>query len=131
MSIWASLQGVGEFYNEDDPQRPPGVVASFATGWSNHYPDPDNGPEKVASVGLALVPSWCVPGHRDTELYDHVGPWLRLGVCSHEHDFHEGGKPTGNEEQADVVMDEDAVRSLVEQLTSWLDLPKVRPTEDS
>lgn len=128
MSIWCSHDTIGF----DDSEPPSGQVRSYATGWSNHYPTTTGDVEQEASVEIAHIAPWCVPGHRDIgDEWDGTGfvygDWLRLDIYSQQHDFHSGGKPTGAPLSASVVMDETAVRELRDQLTSWLDAKKVRP----
>lgn len=126
MSIWCSWEDIGFEDWPDAPKRPNGgQVRSYATGWSNHYPTKDDTVERKASVHLASMPVWCVPGHE--EKYDErYGPWLRLGLESWEHDYSKPESVKGRQD-ATVVMDEKAVRALVEQLQRWLDHPKAKP----
>ncbi|MGC4151514.1 MAG: hypothetical protein QM628_00350 [Propionicimonas sp.] len=141
MSIWCSWPTIGW---EDEDQRfgaivineggerepvphwQGGEVRSYADGWSNHYPD--GTAERPASVDLASIPSWCVPGHSD-ELTDDYGRWLRLGIDSPLAVTYwrktEDGQPQPDPHWVAVVMDAEAVRALRDQLTEWLDAPKV------
>lgn len=102
-----------------------GDVRSYASGWSNHYPTTDGEVEQPAHVGLAHIPTWCVPGHRgDEEGADDypLGQWVRLDVVTHDH---EDGKPVGGPWAHSVVMDEGAARQLAADLLKWADSPKV------
>lgn len=121
MSIWASWESIGTWLTD---KRQRGDVRSYALGWSNHYPN--RRVERPASVGIAHIPSWCVPGH-DDEGDDAVGPWLRLGLTSWLHDWHNPRARPTERASLDVVLDEEAVRSLRDDLTDWLDRPKVHP----
>lgn len=128
MSIWCSWPTIGwddegadvnGMVIEGDEVRSPrphwegGEVRSYTA--SHLYPDDSQQP---ASVDLAHIPPWCVPGWRDTELdeTDALAPWLRLSVDA----------PS---ESATVVMDEAAVRELHRQLGEWLEAAKVEPRE--
>ena len=124
MSIWASHDPVG--HDDHEPLRG-GDVRSYATGWSNHYPTTDGEVEQPAAVGIAHIPTWCVPGHRDADDYDDfpLGPWVRLDVITHDH---ENGKPVSGPWSHSVVMDEAAARQLAADLLKWADAPKVHPT---
>lgn len=126
MSIWCSLPVIG--FDEgafDDVVV--GQVRSYAAGWSNHYPTVDGTVEREAALDLAYIPSWCAGGTDDDD--EAVGPWLRLGLRSHTHDFKSPANVLGPAE-ATVVLDEDAVRALVTDLTQWLERPKVSPGHD-
>lgn len=132
MSIWCSWDHIGS--DPRDAEQQGGQVRSYAHGFSNHYPTTDGEYEQPAAVALAHIAPWCVPGHGDpcttcVVSHDHpeVGPWLRMEVASHEHSWKDGGIPTGREEGATIVMDEDAVRALRDDLTRWLALPKLQP----
>lgn len=143
MSIWCSWPEIGtevrSRLDEDEHGQPVliavpphpsperGLVVSYATGWSNHYPDPVNGPERPSSVSLAHMPVWCVPGHNGEDDHDEVGPWLRLDILAVDHDYHAGGKPTGTVHGESVILDEEAARSLVADLVDWLARPKAHP----
>lgn len=100
MSFWASYPEIG-----DDGEGPGTVLR-----WWERYPATDDSP---ASVSLAAIPSYCVPGNADDESTDAVGPWLRLDTFDRE--WHP------------VVLDETAARTLRDQLTQWLDRTKVHP----
>lgn len=135
MSIWCSGRTIGhELDWEPDPDdEPTGEVRSYCDGWSNHYPTTDGEAEQPASLDVSHIPSWCVPGHRwdgdgeEPEWYfGAIGPWCRLIVESWKHDFMNTPAVKGRE-RASVVMDEAAVRSLVADLTAWLEQPKVYP----
>lgn len=127
MSIWCSQQTIGHDEFEDGP----GVVLTYALGFSNHYPDTSGECELPASIDLATIPRWCVPGHYDDYEEDEVGPWLRLSVhAPRAFDWYgpaEDRKRNAGPIDADVVLDEEAARALRDQLTEWLDAPKVRP----
>jgi len=134
MSIWCSEGVVGfDPLNMDGTAFPDqavgGQVRSYATGFSNHYPTIDGEWEQPASVDLATIAPWCVPGAPESVDHPDTGPWLRLEVLSHVHDWVSGGLPTGKAEGAMVVLDEGAVLSLRDQLTEWLERPKVHPPE--
>ncbi len=121
MSIWCTWPTVG---NPSDRKRPNGTVRSYAQGWSNHYPDKKV--EQPSTVEVASIPRWCVTG-RDAswdEADAHsVGPWLRVSLYTWQHDAAVVVGPL----DASVVMTEDAVEMLRDQLTEWLDRPKVHP----
>lgn len=138
MSIWASYGSIG--WEPESQQSSDGVhwhtvpghmdrgtVIAYRQGWSNHYPDGDPG----ATVGVASIPAWCVPGHKDADESDEcddVGPWLRLDIDSPDAKAYGAG---GREQLAPVhgsaVLDEAAVRALRDGLTAWLDRGKVYP----
>lgn len=133
MSIWCSHEGIG-FDDSFRRARKPagGQVRSYATGWSNHYPTTSGKVERRASLDLASIAPWCVPGHEELAEIGNgddyaCGPWLRLSIDSSEHDYKNPANVLGPA-HADVVMDEAAVRELVRQLNVWLTRPKVHPT---
>lgn len=151
MSIWCSrpMIGTDPCWPDEDEDGAPGDVRSYVEGWSNHYPTTDGTAERAAAIDTASIPAWCVPGHGgDFEEPRRLGPWLRLSVVSP--DTHV--RPRTPEQEAErsaawqrgetpkvdvdvgtepryvsVVLDEAAVRSLVADLTEWLDTPKVHP----
>ena len=137
MSIWCSTQAFGQGHKGWPGEEREGVVLSYATGWSNHYPDPIHGPERPAAIGLATVAPWCTPGHdQDGPGYtctgcgaehDHpeAGAWLRIEVASWEHSFRDGGHPAGQPESAEVVIDPAAARALGQALVAWADGPLI------
>lgn len=130
MSIWCSGPTIGwDDWPDEYPQPQGGQVRSYANGWSNHYPTTDGAVEREAAIDTATIPVWCVPGHSE-EFDETLGPWLRLGVSSWEHNWHKPADVIG-EEHADIVMDEDAVRALVASLTEWLEQPKAYPIEET
>jgi hypothetical protein len=106
-----------------------GNVLSYAEGFSNHYPNLAGTHERPAVIALAHMPEWCVPGHDDTDDYDITGPWLRVEVAAPEtlSFWGAGDEPEVKSEGATVLLDEEAVRSLRDDLTRWLDRPKVYP----
>lgn len=120
MSIWCSWPSIG--HNDDgDPKR--GEVLSYAEGWSNHFPTLDGSAELPASVDLAHVAPWCVPGHDECGSCDqaeHVGPWLRLTVFAEQALSFWTDPPTASTVHASVSMDRAAVEALVSDLTAWL-----------
>jgi hypothetical protein len=141
MSIWCSWEHIGtdprNWCDENDNPIPKvaerGHVLSRASGWSNHYPDHSGEAERPAVVALAHIAPWCVPGNNEPDVdYDAVGPWLRLEVAAPESlNFwrkDKDGRPMVEEEGAAVVLDEEAVRSLRDDLTEWLERPKAQPT---
>jgi len=101
VSIWAS---------HDDIKN---GVRTYAMGFSNHYPDTKV--EKPAEIDLAHIPSYCVPGHRDETDWRSVGEWLRIGMSRR-------GEWIGC-----VVLNEKAVKRLRDELSEWLDRPKLSP----
>lgn len=138
MSIWCSLPAIGfddqaalgEIESLGGPagaDASVGQVRSYSTGWSNHYPSTDGAVEREATLDLAYIPAWCAGGRDDD--YESAGEWLRLGLRSHEHNFQTPNEVVGIAE-AVVVMDEDAVRALVVELTQWLERPKVTPASE-
>lgn len=126
VSIWCSWEPVG---HEDGDKRG-GDVRSYAQGWSNHYPTTDGQVEKPCHVGIAHIPTWCVPGHRDADSAedDPLGPWVRLDVVTYDH---ERGKPVGGPWAHSVVMDEGAARQLAADLLAWADMEKVQPKDEA
>ena len=143
MSIWCSGEEIGYDVARKRPKKVRGEVRSYSTGWSNHYPT--KGVEKPASVSTAAIAPWCVPGHDQDgkdyactscgshhDGYDH-GPWLRLDVDSplarSWYSKGDDGTPGPDPVHASVILDEEAVRALVADLTQWLDAPKVHPTK--
>jgi hypothetical protein len=151
MSIWCSWESVGW---DDWAERPGfvrGEVRTFAEGFSNHHPDSTGSHELPANVGVDHIAPWCVPGHNEGEPDNHVdyrctgcgerhdypdaGRWLRLGIYARDalswwtDDGEDKPKHTGPVAQR-VVMDEAAVRALRDDLTKWLELPKVQPIEE-
>jgi len=126
MSIWCPYNDIGNTEWADEPSR--GVVRSYAVGWENHYPD--DKVEQLSSLGAASIPDYCVPGHRD-ETGSALGPWLRLSVDGWDHLHHPNMKAALHRASLTVVLDEEAVTSLVADLTAWLARPKVHPTSES
>lgn len=147
MSIWCSWPEIGftieppgmtvvyldEQGNQVDAPDPNlvegGEVRSYAVGFSNHYPTRDGEFEQPANVSLNHCPVWCVPGHHDEEDDKTVGEWVRLDVYTAEHDFDQGGKPTGEYTLASVVMDEKAAAALAADLLDWVSRPKAYPVK--
>jgi hypothetical protein len=121
MSIWCSLPAIGFAAELDEPV---GQVRSYASGWSNHYPTTDGAVEREAALDLAYIPAWCAGGADDD--FEVVGPWFRLGLYSHTHNYSSPADVVGPAD-ATVVLDEDAVRALIGELTVWLNRPKVSP----
>lgn len=109
-----------------------GNVVSFADGFSNHYPNLTGTHERPAALAIATIPHWCVPGVEEGDFdYDAAGPWLRLEVTAPETlnfwEKDEAGNPKIEQEGATVILDEEAARSLRDDLTAWLDRPKAQP----
>ena len=69
MSIWASTQTIG--WDDERPHRRERSVLSYADHYSGTYP----GAEEPASVDLAVIPHWCVPGITEGDVEDATGPW--------------------------------------------------------
>ena len=126
MSIWVSRHAVGYDEVAEEPVPVGGEVRSYCEGWSNHYPTTDGDAERPASIDTAHVPDFCVPGHQDDN-GNLVGPWLRLTIWTQQHNWHAPSTVAGPKD-ASVVMDEDAVRALVADLTAWLDHERVYPS---
>jgi len=128
MSIWCSGRTIGYDDWPDENDEMTSEVRSYATGWSNHYPTTDGDVERPASINTAYLPPYCVPGHSEDWYEGQVGPWLRLCVDGWKHDYY---NPTNvvDKEYASVVLDVKAVESLVHDLTFWLSLEKIYPTE--
>jgi len=104
MSIYASHEEIGE-----DESGLDGTVLAYQR--SHVFPHIDHPP---AAIGLAHIPSWCVPGADDEDDdFETVARYLRLDV-----------RPSGEMVEATVVLTEPAVRMLHEQLTGWLARPK-------
>ncbi|OBJ62514.1 hypothetical protein [Mycobacterium asiaticum] len=141
MSIWASETVCGA----DDNDRFDGSVVSYISGWSNHYPGhfpplveepryqtrtPSNDltEETPASIGTGWLPPWTVPGHDDTgeDIDTTVGPWLRLDVLTRRVSIW-AGVEIGNQDVISVCLNEDAVRALRDNLSTWLERDKVYP----
>lgn len=150
MSIWCSYPTIGwddegadvggmvidaDGVRDPEPHWSGGEVRSYAVGWSNHYPD--GTAEYPASIDLADIAPWCVPGwwDRSDELDREVGPWLRMGVHSpHAVTYWSKdaeGNPTPNPEVATVVLDVAAVQALYDQLGRWLAAEKITPIEET
>lgn len=139
MSIWCSWPTIGR--DEWDPDALGGQVLTYAAGFSNHYPRPADGYELPASVHLAHVAPWCVPGHDQVahgsayrcsgcgEAHDiDAGDWIRLGI--HAADATEtrgGGQVTRTGPVAAmVVLDIEAATLLRNQLDHLLQVATVR-----
>jgi hypothetical protein len=128
MSIWCSRATIGtdrEWPRDEDD--PPGDVRSYVDGWSNHYPTTDGTAEQPACIDTAHIAPWCVPGWWASLAHDKVGPWFRLSVDAPDTHMDSRGVTVGPWRHVSVVLDEAAVRSLVDELQSWLDTPKARP----
>lgn len=147
VSIWCSWEDIGwnpgGRYHYDDgrvvnePGRfDRGRALSYAQGFSNHHPDETGEHEAPATIGVAHIAPWCVPGHfEDCDCgghdYPECGEWLRLSVDA------PGAlswwtkpgedKPRREPVHADVLLDEQAARALAADLLKWADMPKVRP----
>ena len=129
MSIWSSnYQPIGSCPDEETTI---GDVRSYASGFSNHYPDKSL--EQNSFIDLADIVPWCVPGHVEDENTDYsaVGPWLRLGLYSWAHDYDNPKNPPQEKADLSVVLNEEAVAALVKELQEWLDKPKVYPIPTS
>ena len=142
MSIWITRKELGwedeGWHTMDGEEIPPekvgGEVRTYASGFSNHYPTTDDKVETRACIDTSSIPSFCVPGHRD-ETEDEAsfykyGPWLRVGM--HTSRFEYDGETEYKVEpvSASVVMDEEAVRTLRDELNAWLETDKVYPKVD-
>ena len=101
MSIYATIAEIGADENGDYD----GTVLEYinSTTW------PNQGWE--ASLHLAEIPAWCVPGC-DDETSNQPGPYLRVSI---------------NDE--DVLLTETAGWELWERLNEWLTTPKTQPKE--
>lgn len=117
MSIFASYPDIG---SREDDDSTDGTVLAYEG--SHRYP---GAADRHATVGLASIPAWCVPGHDEPEDYvdyDCVGPWVRLDVTTpNPH----GDLRTTNAQT--VLLSETAARALAAQLVQWADQPKVHP----
>lgn len=131
MSIWGSHGDIGWDYDENKFDG--GEVRAYANGWSNHYPSADV--EAPASIGLADIPAYCVPGHDQSgenftcsgcgeyhDAYPERGEWVRLDIDSL------GALSWPEPIHASVVLDEQAARSLADALIAWAIRPVVRAT---
>ena len=124
VSIWSSLPHIG--WDVSARRRRGGHVRSYMV--SHHYPTTTGRAERPASIELAEIPPWCVPGHREDPDYDDQrGEWLRLEVNTVEHDRNRVPDVLGPE-WASVVLDEAAARQLAADLLEWADRPKLHPT---
>ncbi|MGC0251527.1 hypothetical protein [Pseudactinotalea sp. Z1748] len=139
MSIWATLCHIGTDYLDERPQPERGHVLTYAEGWSNHYPNLTGEAELPAMIGLAEMPGWCVPGHWLTAedpsdgAYDHKGPWVRLDLhaeCALNFWGDGTARPSVEKVNASIVLDEEAARSLRDDLDAWLSEPKAYPKEE-
>ena len=110
MSIWATTATIGL---NDNYEHDGSVLAAPP---SHVYPDPAG--SLPAMVDLAEIPEWCVPGHRDNDLGERVGAWLRLTASS----------PAGT--IATGVLNVQAATDLRDALTEWLELDHVHPEEE-
>ena len=127
MSIWASTTTAGHDPDGLHPMRG-GQVRSYADGWSNHYPTTNGDVEQPAGIHLAIIPSFCVPGHADEDEEDEpTGPWLRLDVDTREHDRNDG-MPTGRRRFASVILDPPAAQQLAADLAEWAAQDHTEPT---
>ncbi len=129
MSIWSPWGAIGYDLTRKPPRKMRGQVRSFATGWSNHYPNAQV--EAPAQLDLATLPSRTDLGHEDDTDDDAAGPWLRLGMLAPDARSwwrrDDNGEPVRAPVDATVVLDEEAARALRDDLTEWLDMPKARP----
>lgn len=111
MSIYGTIFSVGEWPDGLDEGTSPGVVRTREEQgpWrgSNVYPTDTTG--CPASIGLAHIPPWCVPGHEGEEV-DGWGDRLRLDVSSERH-----------HDDAVIILDETAARNLATALLAWAD----------
>lgn len=149
MSIWCSYvpigwddegEAVGGKVIDDGGVRDPrphwvgGEVRSYAEGWSNHYPNADDGVELPASLDLAHIAPFCVPGNEGVDEEDgSVGGWLRLSIASPSAVtlWKTPDKPQPDPRYASVILDEAAARALAKDLRRWLKRPKRHPKEAS
>ena len=126
MSIW---------WSEEDID-----AITYCEGWSNHYPEPGGEWELPAGVSLAAIAPWCVPGHGYTQSGDcengcssheknpEVGPFVRLDVHAESSRSKWPSEPDPSPAWChSVIMDEDQARELRDQLSTWLERPKVHP----
>lgn len=113
MSIYAHWCAIGE----DEDFEPNGEVLSYTR--SSRFPDPAL--DKVGAVNLSEIPPWCDPSvpEEDAEAYPPA-EWLRLYVCTWNEKYE---RPMTSDE-ATVLLNESAVRTMVEQLSMWLDQRK-------
>jgi hypothetical protein len=145
MSIWCSWPHIGtesgDWYEVlPGGERGPkvvhlaerGVVVAYASGFSNHHPDYGDPP---ATVTVAHIAPWCVPGHDEREVDEpECGPWLRLDIDSPNAVTwwtKDGEKPTAEPIHGSVVLDEAAARSLAADLLEWADRPHLTPRPTS
>ena len=130
MSIYGSTFSVGEVSPVWDDDNSPGVVLWRGIGGRNDWPIDGEHYHRL-SISGATIPAWCVPGHQGHEDprnpccdgYATPGPWYRLGIYDEP--------PFDGPQSVEALLDEDAVRSLRDALTDWLDKPKARPTEET
>jgi hypothetical protein len=109
MSIYASTLILGDPDWEDE--EPLGVVL-VREGGTNHYPSLDK--NQRGSIDGALIPAWCVEGHRDDFDDTSIGGWYRLSFDT----------PNAH---GQLLLDVDAVTALRDDLNRWLDYDKVSP----
>lgn len=128
MSIWAPGASIGYDFDAGEFSDERGLVRSYPEGFSNSYPMQGDVIYNPAGLVVASIPAWCAGGADDD--WTSVGPWIRLEVASpHAPDYWHATEDGPQIEAlgASVVLDEQAVRSLVDSLTEWLDRPKVQP----
>lgn len=113
MSIFASYPDIG---SREDDDTTDGTVLAYEG--SHRYPRPG---DPHATVGLASIPAWCVPGRGEDDS-DDVGPWVRLDVTTPNP--HCVMRTT---DEQTVLLSETAARALAAQLVEWADQPKVHP----
>ena len=107
MSIYASTIVLGD---EDDEDSDGTVLVR--EGGTNHYPNLEQ--NRRGTIDGALIPAWCVEGHRDDYNSTAVGGWYRLSFVTPDAD-------------GQMLLDVDAVTALRDDLTRWLEYDKVEP----
>ena len=135
MSIYGNAEAVvGYDFETSEFSDEQGKVRTYPDGFSNAYPERSDVIFNPAAICFTSICSWCVPGHQGGADFETTGPWLRLEVDAPESpDYWSGGgeKPSTEDLHVMVLLDEQAVRSMRDQLTRWLDSPKVYPIEDA
>lgn len=114
MSIYGHMVTVGE-----DDFEPNGDVLSYTR--SSRFPSRNL--DKPGTVDFSVIPPWCDPKvlEEDAEAYPDA-EWLRMYVCTWNEKYQ---RPMTSDE-ATVLLNETAVRQMVDELQGWLERRKKR-----